>query len=559
LRKSKYAATNLNEPLNLSRIHPELEEFRRLIKEKRQPISLLKKNMLRSISIAIESLDTNLPKGSDVYMRSSLISSGTEAELTSPLEIIKTLSGSVDSLKLLEDEPTFTEGDFNRTIISHSSILGHLLPVTVGAAKNDNKWPISSLPWNRRRRELCAGLSSIRMCLEGVRKSDMFSLDKAEAYCLDLRQTEEGHNRALSRIKTEILDDARVMVATIGSSHKIPVLGQGTDGSTSLESKLGQLQIKGNSGRETIVVFDEAGCIPAYELLGLSRLNRTIKALICVGDKHQLPPYSPGSMDQKRKSFRRQPSVMREEKVDSLLDVSALEDDGDRGGKITLNTQYRDIANVLNERIYKGNYCTPISCSVPTRGFHFVHVEYFHGGKKYENEDEVKKCVELVTRYKSSGESMMVLTPVSAMSFSLCGEATIKPTMADTHHFFVPQYKKQQRRLQYTLKHNGVDEGQVPVLTIDQCQGREADLVFLSLTRRPTRFLNKNRFNVALSRVRQKLFLLCDQKDFQAAAKDSSWECNLLAKDLLQLAAGSGGYGDSDGYDSDDYLDAYYK
>ena len=54
-------------------------------------------------------------------------------------------------------------------------------------------------------------------------------------------------------------------------------------------------------------------------------------------------------------------------------------------------------------------------------------------------------------------------------------------------------------------------------------------------------------------------FLLCDQTDFQSAAKDSSWECNLLAKDLLQLAASSGGYGDRDGYDSDDYFDAYYE
>ena len=357
--------------------------------------------------------------GSDVCMRSSLISSGKEAELTSPLEIIKTLSGSVDSLKLLEAQPTFTEDDFDRTIISHSSILGHMLPVTVGDARNDSKWPITSLPWNRRRRELRAALSSIRTCLEGVRKSELFSLDKAQACCLDLRQTEEGHNRALSRIKTELLDDARVMMGTIGSSHKIPVLGQGTDGGTSLETKLGQLQIKGDSGSETIVVFDEAGCIPAYELLGLSRLNRTIKALICVGDKHQLPPYTPGSMNQKRNSFGRQPFPTHAEKIESLLDVSALEDDGDKGGKITLNTQYRvprDIANVLNERIYMGSYCTPASCSVPDRGFHFVHVEYIHGGKKYENENEVKKCVELVTKYKCSGESMMVLTPVRVIS-----------------------------------------------------------------------------------------------------------------------------------------------
>ena len=37
------------------------------------------------------------------------------------------------------------------------------------------------------------------------------------------------------------------------------------------------------------------------------------------------------------------------------------------------------------------------------------------------------------------------------------------------------------------------------VLTIDQCQGQEADAVILSLVQKPTRFLTKNRLNVALS------------------------------------------------------------
>lgn len=99
-----------------------------------------------------------------------------------------------------------------------------------------------------------------------------------------------------------------------------------------------------------------------------------------------------------------------------------------------------------------------------------------------------------------------------------------------------------------------------PVLTIDQCQGQEADTVILSLVQRPTRFLNKNRFNVALSRVRQNLYMLCDKKEFQQAARNSSWECNLLAKDLLQLAAATDSVRrlDSD-EDSDDYFDAYYR
>jgi hypothetical protein len=45
---------------------------------------------------------------------------------------------------------------------------------------------------------------------------------------------------------------------------------------------------------QTIVVFDEAGCIPSYELLGLSMLGHSISSLVCVGDK-KLPPYDRSS------------------------------------------------------------------------------------------------------------------------------------------------------------------------------------------------------------------------------------------------------------------------
>jgi superfamily I DNA and/or RNA helicase len=40
-----------------------------------------------------------------------------------------------------------------------------------------------------------------------------------------------------------------------------------------------------------------------------------------------------------------------------------------------------------------------------------------------------------------------------------------------------------------------------------QCQGQEADLVILSLVRKPTIFLNKNRMNVDLSRTRKELII----------------------------------------------------
>jgi superfamily I DNA and/or RNA helicase len=73
-------------------------------------------------------------------------------------------------------------------------------------------------------------------------------------------------------------------------------------------------------------------------------------------------------------------------------------------------------------------------------------------------------------------------------------------------------------------------------LTIDQCQGQEADIVIISLVQKPTRFLNKNRLNVALSRVREKLYFLADRRQFLEASRNTNWDCSPLARDLLQLA-----------------------
>jgi superfamily I DNA and/or RNA helicase len=69
--------------------------------------------------------------------------------------------------------------------------------------------------------------------------------------------------------------------------------------------------------------------------------------------------------------------------------------------------------------------------------------------------------------------------------------------------------------------------------------------VILSLVQKPTRFLTLNRFNVALSRVRKRLYFLTDRQEFQQAAGNENWECHLLAGDLLKLEG-------QDDSDSDD-------
>ena len=94
------------------------------------------------------------------------------------------------------------------------------------------------------------------------------------------------------------------------------------------------------------------------------------------------------------------------------------------------------------------------------------------------------------------------------------------------------QYKNQQREFEFQLKRQN-RASEIAVLTIDQCQGQEADAVILSLVRRPTRFLTLNRLNVALSRVRKRLYVLTDFKDLQQACRETKWESARLAADLL--------------------------
>jgi superfamily I DNA and/or RNA helicase len=72
------------------------------------------------------------------------------------------------------------------------------------------------------------------------------------------------------------------------------------------------------------------------------------------------------------------------------------------------------------------------------------------------------------------------------------------------------------------------------VLTIDQCQGQEADVVVFSLVQKPTSFLNKNRLNVAMSRTKKKLIIVADRHEFRKASQNGNWGCSLIAKDILE-------------------------
>jgi superfamily I DNA and/or RNA helicase len=105
----------------------------------------------------------------------------------------------------------------------------------------------------------------------------------------------------------------------------------------------------------------------------------------------------------------------KKKSVKSLLSVSTLTIND---AKVQLTMQYRvprDIAALLNSRIYNGKYETPKSAKVPNQGFRFIHVPFMESNRrKYVNDNEVDYVIRLVRQHVNQGnkESIMVLTPV---------------------------------------------------------------------------------------------------------------------------------------------------
>jgi hypothetical protein len=351
--------------------------------------------------------------------RSRLIHSGHDHELSTPTSILQTVSNAHKAIVIADKAKGFASGEeciIDDLVVDFSSILGGLFPVRSKKEKEDYRWASYKT-------EVHSALHHITASFQTLLDSDAFSLNKIEAAQLAVRNSEQDATEAKRRIEEVLMSFPRVHLSTIGSSHKLPVVKEADEDDDSLTASLAAMKLHdGPQAKKTVVIFDEAGCIPMYEFLGLSRLGRLIVCLVCVGDKNQLPPYDPvssGNIDgqlggsrQGGKHKRGRPTASAET-VKSLLDASQLT----VTGKIKLTTQYRvprDIANLLDARIYKGNYVTPVSCEVPLKGFHFVHVTGCQGRKKYVNENEIRVCLELAESYLREGcDSIMVLTPVS--------------------------------------------------------------------------------------------------------------------------------------------------
>jgi ATP-dependent exoDNAse (exonuclease V) alpha subunit len=239
------------------------------------------------------------------------------------------------------------------------------------------------------------------------------------------RQVQEDLRKVETRVSNEMQAKARLKMSTIGSSHKlfdISTKDQNNE-DDDLAAELDFLSLNeedlDDAKEETIVIFDEAGCIPSFELLGLSRLGYEVEAILVVGDKHQLPPYNPDNNGKPRydrsKGWQRQKPQSK--KLSSILDVSAVT-------VIKVTIQYRvprDIADILNARIYNRNYRPSSDRGIPNKGLTFQLIPYSQDPRiKYVNPNEVQKMLELlrekVAASRSGNVSVVVLTPVGSQN-----------------------------------------------------------------------------------------------------------------------------------------------
>jgi AAA domain len=243
-------------------------------------------------------------------------------------------------------------------------------------------------------------------------KDPYFDAAVTEEIDADVKNSLSQLKGCKKKVGKELKKNTRLKMCTIGSLIQLAPKGKERNKSAKQQSQ---------HLKETVVVIDESGCIPSYELLSLSQLKRSIACIVVVGDKHQLPPYNPGCdieplvtgrttfISLKAPKGRR---VAKLNKLQSILDVSRPSQ-----GKVSLSSQYRvprDIANILNGCIYSGKYNTPKDANVPEFGFMFVHVPYCEGHQKYVNENEIKATLDIIARKVEDGKTnILVLTPVS--------------------------------------------------------------------------------------------------------------------------------------------------
>ncbi len=258
-----------------------------------------------------------------------------------------------------------------------------------------------------------------------------------------------------------------------------------------------------------VLIIDEAGQLALADAVASSNAARN---LILLGDPLQLAQVAQG--DHPRGSGA---SVL-----EHVLSGHATIPDYQGVFLAETRRMHPDVSRFISDQIYEGRLTSHESCSQQATdwgtGLRWLRVD--HVGRSTESEEE----------------AAVVATRISDMIGTLWIDQDGKSAPLRAEDFLVvAPYNDQVRLIRRVLDHDRTLTG-VQVGTVDKFQGREAPVVFFTMTtssaddmpRGPEFLFSRNRLNVAVSRARCLAFLVCTDELLNARAR-SIEEMRLIA------------------------------
>ena len=176
-----------------------------------------------------------------------------------PADVIMCLEDTITKLETLLSTKPLTAATINRHINEENPLVGELFQQL-----SDSRNPRFVLLGGYQMEEKVAYLLSR---FEKTAKDPLFNALRAEKLLQDWRESGAQLKEHEAKLRVELGLQAKLKMCTIGSSHKLPVATD-SDGED-MEARLSGLSLDDKrDGQGTVVIVDEAGCIPAYELLG---------------------------------------------------------------------------------------------------------------------------------------------------------------------------------------------------------------------------------------------------------------------------------------------------
>ena len=249
-----------------------------------------------------------------------------------------------------------------------------------------------------------------------------------------------------------------------------------------------------------VLIIDEAGQLALSDALAASR---SAQNLILLGDPLQLPQVSQAS----------HPGGGGRSVLEHVLgDAVTMPDD--RGVFLAeTRRMHPDICKFISEQIYEGRLTSYPDCARQSTEFGtgLRWLQATHVDCSTESEEEAKIVADQIGRL--IGTTWVDMDGVEAL-------------LTTNDFMVVAPYNDQVHLLREVLESDDRTQG-VRVGTVDKFQGREAPVVFFSMTtsssvdmpRGPEFLFSRNRLNVAISRARCLAYLVCTEQLLNSRAR----------------------------------------